>query len=221
MSRLFPVRPERRCIAVLMLAALSGCGTFNPATRPQPAFYSLDSLPPEQPVSRIAASVTLPTLIVNPTHAASGLDSKHIIYVRQAHQPERYAHSEWNDTPARMLTPLVITTIARRGAFRAVVPTPSAAAGELRLDSEIIRLQLDAGTSPGRVRFTLRSYLVDNTTRKVLAWREFDERVVVPSEDPRGTVIAANQAVRAALAKLADFCIETAARWQLQVPDFD
>jgi cholesterol transport system auxiliary component len=87
---------------------------------------------------------------------------------------------------------------------------PSAATGDLRLDTEIMRLQQGFGSRPSRVRFTLRAYLVDNRTRRALAWREFDESVAAASEDPYGGVVAANRAVQAALEHLARFCTEAA-----------
>ena len=166
--------------------------------------------------TRRAATVpkTAPTLIVNPPHAATGFDSQRIIYVRKAHKLEYFAHNEWVDTPARMIAPLIVVAVENSGAFRAVVLTPSAAAGDLRLDAEIMRLQHDFGSEPSRVRFTLRAYIVDNTTRRVLASREFDETVAAVSEDPYGGVVAANRAVQTVLEQLADFCTEAARNWQ-------
>ncbi|MEI7613970.1 MAG: ABC-type transport auxiliary lipoprotein family protein [Betaproteobacteria bacterium] len=207
---------NRLFFAMALLVTLNACSALNPTARPQPSFYSLDSVRSEHPALSTVQSASSPILIVNPTHAASGFDSKHIIYVRQPHQLEYYAHSEWNDTPARMISPLIVATMAKSGAFRAVIPTPSAATGDLRLDSEIIRLQLDTGTSPSHVRFTMRSYVLDNTTREVLMWREFDESIDVKGEGPYGTVIAANRAVQNALEKLAIFCTEAAGLWQSQ-----
>lgn len=213
---------SRLVAASLILALAAGCGAIRPKATSQPAYYSLDSgmlesrsdatLPPTLPPSAL-------TLIVNPPHAASGFDSQRILYVRTDHRLEYFAHSEWVDTPARMLAPLIVTAVERSGAFRAVVLTPSAAAGDLRLDSEIVRLQHEFGGQPGgqpganpssRVRFTLRVYLVDNSTRRVLAWREFDATESSASEDPYGGVIAANRAVRKVLLQLANFCAETA-----------
>ncbi len=159
------------------------------------------------------AAPTAPTLVVNPSHAASGFDSRRIIYAREAHRLEYFAHNEWVDTPARMIAPLIVAAAESSGMFRAVVLTPSAAAGDLRLDTGIIRLQHDFRTRPSRVRFTLRAHIVDNTTRQVLAWREFDETVLAGSEDPYGGVVAANRAVQAALEQLASLCIEAASRW--------
>jgi cholesterol transport system auxiliary component len=197
--------------AGLCLLALCACGVLSPSSTPHPAFYSLDRA---RGVAPAAAPAAAPTLIVNPPHAAAGFDSQRIIYVREAHKLEYFAHSEWVDTPPRMLAPLIVAAVENTGAFRAVVPTPSAAVGDLRLDTEIVRLQHDFGSRPSRVRFTLRAYIVDNTTRRVLAWREFDETAAAASEDPYGGVVAANRAVQTVLEHLASFCSNAAGNWQ-------
>jgi hypothetical protein len=93
-----------------------------------------------------------------------------------------------------MLAPLIVAAIENGGAFRAVVLTPSVAAGDRRLDTEIMRLEQNFVDQPSRVRFMLRAYVVDDATRRVIAWREFDETVAATSEDPHGGVIAANRA---------------------------
>jgi cholesterol transport system auxiliary component len=201
------------CAAGLVLTLAAGCGALRPKATPQPSFYSLDSTPIDVPAAtRVAAplSQSAPTLIVNPPHAVAGFDSKRIIFAREAHKLEYFAHSEWVDTPARMLAPLILAAVENTGEFRAVMLTPSAAAGDLRLDTEIVRLQQEFDTQPSRVRLTLHAYLVDNRTRRVLAWREFDAIVPAHSEDPYGGVVAANRAVQTVLENVAAFCAETA-----------
>lgn len=212
--RSFP-RGCRIGLATLALT-LVGCGSLLSTATSQPSFYALAGFPAESPAAPwpTGRSNTGPTLMVAPPHAASGFDSPRIIYVREAYKLEYFAHSEWVDTPARMVALLIVAAVERSGAFRAVAPMPHGAVGELRLDTEIIRLQHDVGSQPSRVRFTLRAYLVDNRTRRVLDWREFDTSVVAASDDPQGGVVAANHAVQAALQQLAGFCAEGAAAWQ-------
>ena len=72
------------------------------------------------------------------------------------------------------------------------------------------RLQHDFTSTPSRVRFTLRAYLVENATRRVIDTREFDAVVPSVSEDPHGGVVAASGAVRAVLADLSLFCADAA-----------
>jgi len=174
--------------AGLALTLNAGCGALFPKVALQPSFYTLDSAPVAPHAATGSAPRVLtaaPTLIINPPGAASGFDSRHIIYSRGSHTHEYFSHSEWVDTPARMLAPLILAAIENGGAFRAVVLTPSVAAGDLRLDTEIMRLEHDFVDQPSRVRFTLRAYVVDDATRRVIAWREFDETVAATSEARR------------------------------------
>ena len=197
----------------LLLA--SGCGSLLPKATPPPSLYALDSAPATSANTASAArpSGTAPTLVVNPTRAAPGFDSQHIVYVRLAHQREHFAHSDWVDTPARMLAPLIAAAVEHAGTFSAVGPLASGLHANLRLDTEVLRLQHEFGGGPSRVRFTLRATVLDGSTRRVLAWREIDETVASASEDPYGGVVAANRAVQLVMAQLAAFCAEAARSW--------
>lgn len=191
----------------LTLMALGACSLLQPSATPNPTYYSLEGLPGKPAV---VAAASAPTLIVSPPHAGAGHDSQRIIYVRDTFKLEHFAHSEWIEPPSRMLAPLLVAAIEKTGAFGAVVLTPSNAAGELRLDTEIIRLQQDFRTRPSTVRFTLRATLIDQNSRRVEAWREFDNSVPAGGEDPYGGVVAANRAVQITLDDLAGFCSEVA-----------
>jgi cholesterol transport system auxiliary component len=109
-----------------------------------------------------------------------------------------------------MIAPLIVAAIEGSGAFSAVVGAAGAAAADIRLSTEIIRLQQDFGSSPSRVRFTLRATLVDSVKRRVIAVREFDANVAAASDDTAGGVVAANLAVDQVLQELAGFCAAAA-----------
>ena len=196
---------------LLALGLLAGCGSLLPKPAPAPTLFALDDAAPASAPARKAAAAA-PTLLVSTPHAAAGFDSRSIVYLRQAHEIETFAYSQWVDTPAQMLAPLIARAIEGTGAFRAVVLAPSSAAAELRLDTELIRLQHEFTAQPSQVRLTLRAVLVDTATRRVVAVREFDTRVPSASEDPYGGVVAANQAVQRLLAELAAFVASEAAR---------
>lgn len=209
-------RLVRLCAVGLLLSCGSGCSALRSTAAP-PSFYSLDSARIEASAAGQAPagrSPAAPTLIVSRPHAAAGFDSQSIIYIREAHRLDHFAHGEWVDTPARMLAPLIVSALEGSGRFRAVVAAPTGATGELRLDSEIVRLQQDFTSQPSRVRFTLRAHVVDSTTRRVLASRLFDESVAAASDDPYGGVIAANRAVQSVLEQLSTFCTTLAGQRQ-------
>ena len=213
--------PFRLALAGLLLALLGACGSLLPKPPVPPAFYLLDGLVVPAPAADRANTppaappppVALPhTLIVALPLPAAGYDSARILYLRQPHQLLYFAHSEWVDTPARMLVPLLVGAIDGAASWRAVVAAPSAASADLRLETTVLRLQQDFTSAPSQVRFTLRATLLEAGNRRVLAWREFDARVAAPSDDAAGGVTAANRAVRQVLDELGAFTADTARR---------
>jgi cholesterol transport system auxiliary component len=192
-----------------LLILLGGCAALRPIPEAPPAFFSLDQATNAGPPAGVQAPDAGATLVVNPPNGSAGFDSQHIIFLRQPHRLEYFAQSEWIDTPARMLGPLIVAAIERQGAFRAVVLAPRSVTGDLELDTEILRLQHEFLEHPSRVHFTLRATLVDTNSQRVLAVDEFDIFTIAPTEDPYGGVLAASQAVTDVLKELASFC----AKW--------
>lgn len=153
-----------------------------------------------------------PVLIVAVPRAAPGHGGMSMVYTRRPHELASFAFHEWIDTPARMLAPLLVRSIQATGAFRAVLLAPSAAEGQWRLETELLRLQHDFTRSPSQVRLTLRAVLVDSATRRVIAGREFDEIVPAATDDPVGGVHAARQSAQRLRTALANFCAEQTRR---------
>lgn len=192
------------------LGVLSACGSILPKPPALPTLFTLDdgdaTAPPAAPPP--ASAMRPRTLLVSAPRAAPGFDTEHMVYVRRALQVEAFAQNQWVAPPAQMLAPLMVRALQRSGAFQAVQMAPSATASELRLDTDLIRLQQDFTASPSQVRVTLRAVLIDPATRRVLAWRELDRSVPAPSDDPYGGVQAAHRAVRELMADLVLFCVK-------------
>ncbi len=211
-------RQPRVACSILLLAAslLGGCSVLKPSGEAPPRFYSLGATPgvAVQSAPRpLPSNAAAPTLLVLTPGAAAGFDSQRIIYTRQEHRIEYFAHNEWVDTPSRMLQGLLVEAMARSGVFSAVSPASGAAGGDMRLETEIVRLQHEFLSQPSQVRFTLRATLVEDRTRRVLAWREFDTVVPSASADPYGGVTAASEAVQLTLQQLAMFSSKALANW--------
>jgi len=153
-----------------------------------------------------------PTLVVDTPRAAAGFDTRNIAYVRRAHEIEYFAVHQWVDTPAQMLAPLIAQALQRSGSLRSVALAPTAAVGQFRLETELVRLQQDFTRNPSRAHLTLRVLLVDASTRQALAWRELDAVVVSLSEDPYGGAVAANAALALVLQQMVAFVAESLPR---------
>jgi len=189
------------------VALLAACAALQPPEVEHANTYVLEAMPAAgapRPKGNLVLEVSAP-------RARPGFDTPQMAYTQRANALEYFARNRWADTPARMLAPLLAQALDHSGGFRAVVQAPSLAAANLRLETELVRLQQDFGARPSRVRLTLRAQLIDTDARRVLASAEFDETEVAPSDDAYGGVIAANRALGRLLERLAKFCAETPA----------
>lgn len=147
-AMLIRVAPRRLWMAWLGawgLAGLTGCGSLLPRPAAPPALFLLEDVPDgtSGTPSRTLVATATATLVVAEPRAAPGYGSRQIVYVRAANQLESFAFNEWAEPPAAMLAPLLANAIERTGAFRAVVRAPVSVAGDLRLETELVRLQQD------------------------------------------------------------------------------
>jgi cholesterol transport system auxiliary component len=198
---------KRAIAGFAVVGLLAACTALQPPQAEQPSTYVLEALP------AAGAPRTKRDLVVEvaPPRARPGFDTPQMAYTQRANALEYFARNRWADTPARMLAPLIAQALEQSGGFRAVVQAPSAAAANLRLETEVVRLQQEFGAKPSRVRLTLRAQLIDVDARRVLASAELDETEAAPSDDPYGGVIAANRALARLLERLAAFCAEAPA----------
>lgn len=211
-----PARPAYRVIALSCIVMLAGgCAALRPTATPNPPkLYALDSALSPSSRAPQATPTSAPILLVSLPQADPALDTRHMLYVRQQHKVEYFAHSEWVDTPAHMLAPLVATALEQHGGFRAVIRAPSSVSADLRLEIELLQLQQDFAHVPSLVRFALRAAVIEDTTRRLIASRQFETLAIAPSEDPYGGVLAANAAVTTVLDQLATFGTDVAYQWQ-------
>ena len=193
--RVFPV-----LTSVLLLAGCTGL-TAQPVT--SQTIYVLEAQRATKP-AQIKHDIVL---AVSEPQTRPGFDTPQMAYVQQPHELNYFVTSRWADTPARMLEPLLVQAMEQAGSFRAVVQRPGAVPADVRLDTELIRLQQDFVTRPSRVQLTLRAQLIDVRGQKVLAVKQFDESENAASENAYGGVTAANRAVQRMLDQLADFCV--------------
>jgi len=201
------MKPHKNFLIVVLIGTIlamlmAGCTVLQSPQTENPSVFLLDA--------RTAVVKRLPArdlvVAVNAPVARPGFDTPQIAYVRQAHQIEYYVKNRWVDTPSRMLAPLLAQALEQAGSFRAVLRTAGTTAADLRLDTELIRLQQDFSSRPSRVQLTLRAQLHDVRSRKLLAAREFDVTESAASDDAYGGVIAANRALEHVLELLTEFC---------------
>lgn len=205
-----PENLKRVSYRLLLVAAtlLAGCTGLQAPHMESPSNYLLEAkstIPATQTRRDLVLAVSMP-------RARPGFDTQRMAYVRQPHELEYFATHQWVDTPSHMLAPLLAQALEQSAGFRSVVQSPGTVAADVRLDTELVRLQQDFGTQPSRVNLTLRAQLIDMRSKRALAAKQFDETENAAEDNAYGGVSAANRALQRVLEKLAEFCINESAR---------
>jgi len=189
--------------ALASVLLLAGCTSLSAPQVTSENIYVLEAQRATKP-AQVKRNLVL---AISEPRTRPGFDTPQIAYVQQQHELNYFVTSRWADTPARMLEPLLVQAMEQTGSFRAVVQSPGAVPADVRLDTELIRLQHDFVTRPSRVQLMLRAQLIDVRGQRVLAVKQFDEVENATSDNAYGGVTAANRAVQRMLDQLADFCV--------------
>ena len=195
-----------RIVVLVMPALVAGCSALPSPKIEEPVLHVLDARPaiPRAPVTRdVVLEVGVP-------RAAPGFDTTALLYVQKPFVLDAFATHRWADAPAHMIGPPLMRALEQTGYFRALVPAPAGVPADLRLDTELIRLQQNFTTRPSRVELSLRFRLLDLRARRVVGARLVDVDVDAPSDNPDGGVVAANTALANALAQAVAFAVAAA-----------
>lgn len=190
------------CLASLLLG---GCSLLQPVKPANMTSYAMDV---QFESAEVGTRVSALTLLVNSPSAQPGFNSPRMTYIKRPHEIDYFSQNQWVDSPARMLTPLLVQALEHSAKYRAVVQTRNSAKADIRLDTEIIRFQQEFLTLPSQVHLTIRAQLLDVHEQSVIATREFDVTEKTSDDTPYGGVIASNRAVKKILLQIADFCAQ-------------
>lgn len=190
---------------VLMLSLfLTGCSVFSPIKNDPPTSYVLNSVPTVAKKSRHNV-----TLLVAQPETNSVYNSTGMAYTLQPYQVAYFAKSQWADTPGRMLHPLLVQTLQNTGYFKAVLSSPFIGQSNYMLNTEVQQLQQDYSHTPATLSLTVKAQLVNVTTNRIVAVKQFTVTEPIPQNSPYGGVVAANHATNQTLSKIAGFVVSS------------
>ena len=126
-------------------------------------------------------------------------------YVNDPPRLDYFAYHLWVDPPARMLATAMETRLDSSGLFGAVLSQSSGIDTDLRLDTELLRLQQVFSGSGSSVELVMKVVLVDLDSRELLGSRTFQYKETTNGANPTEGVDAAQQAVNRFLDDLVEF----------------
>jgi cholesterol transport system auxiliary component len=188
--------------SILLWLSLTSCSVLSSAEDIQRTYlFDIPTISPALPPKNHGK-----TLLVTMPQAAPGFNTANMAYLREPYLLEYYSKSHWIDTPARMLLPILVRKLEFSGQFAAVLSVTTApVTGDLRLDTEIIKLQQEFFVKPSRISFTLRAQLLDISARQVVATQLFEITEDSNTEDAVGGMAATNRAIEKFLEQLIEF----------------
>ena len=188
--------------SVLMIAA---CSPIH--TTPM-KIYMLSDWKRTPTPSQSKTNVTL--LVMTPT-AAPGYQTAAMIYVLSPYELDAYTNNRWVASPAQMVMPMLVQALRDTGYFYAVVSPPFSGVTNLRLDTQILKLEQEFLLPISRIRFVMQASLLSNVSNRVVASRRFEVVIPSPQNNAYSGVLAANRAAKIMMQQVAQFMIRAIA----------
>ena len=179
-------------IILVLFSLLTGCITKK---NPPADIYTISPEWSNKGV-RVEREKKSPLIIkLSPIRATRALTGNEILYTDSQYSRNSYVYSRWDDTPVKLLQTLFQVYIEESDLFKAVILSTSISKADLLLESTLLEIShhiIDDRTSTGIIR--IRFYLIDNTTRTVMATKEFVSNVSASTQNAKGAVEALNKA---------------------------
>jgi|GEM_PF-684303 len=187
--------------SVMVGMTVAGC---HPVRLSQDVTYHLgdyhtriDSVPGSHPA----------VLFVPVPQAREGLGTKDMLYMMQPYQIEAYARHRWAAPPASMLLPRLVSAIASKHYFRAVVSAPFAGFSSYRLSTKLLAWHEAFFYPKPRIQIALEAVLLNSKTQEVVATKTFRVSQEVSDRQVYTAVIATDAAVSKLNQRVANFVV--------------
>ncbi len=187
---------------VFFVTAFSACALFRETDEPMRSYVLEMEKGEEALASDEFRPSNLPSLLVSLPEPAPGYESQRMAYAQVPHELRYFATSQWVDSPARMLAPIITNALESSGEWGAVIQLPSVLRGDYRLDLSQVVLVQEFIDQPSQIRLALRAQLVTVFDPRVIGTRSFEFHEAAPSEDAYGGVQAAHKATGKLLVEL-------------------
>ncbi len=196
------MKPLSLLTAIFFLTALSACALSRGTDEPMRSYVLEIDERGELRASDEFRPSNLPSLLVSLPQPAPGYESQRMAYEQVPYELRYFATSQWVDSPARMLAPLIMHALESSGEWGAVIQLPSVVRGDYRLDLSQVALVQEFTQQPSRIRLALRAQLTTVFAPRVIGTRSFEFHEAASSEDAYGGVQAAQKVVGKLLVEL-------------------
>lgn len=199
------IKLMRNSLIPLSMILLSACSFLSPVKVDLPDKYILNNVPTVVPTKKTRSTI----LLVSIPETRPIYNTTQMVYTSRPYQISYFSKNEWAETPAQMLHPLLIQTLQKTYAFKAIVSPPYNGRYDYIINTEILELKQDFNCPRPMLVMSVRAQILKMSINQVIATKQFTVRLPIPSGTPYGGVIAANHGIVSILRRTAGFCVRT------------
>lgn len=192
-------------LIILCGALLSAC---SPVKLKATNTYMFDALPNPQLFKKKSSKI----ILVATPETIAAYNTTDMAYSTRAYQIGYYNYNKWVATPNQMLQPLLERSLQRTHYFKTVVHQPYLGLYHYALATQILKLEQDYSSSYPEFKLLIRAQLSRTALGKVIASKQFYIHEPILCRTPYHGVLAANRAMKIALAQITAFTIRNAHR---------
>lgn len=193
----------RILIALAALSSITLCleGCLSPIKSGPDNAYLINTTP----TSTVKKIPHRSILMIMPMDTVPAYNTTQMAYTSKPYQLAYFAENRWADTPAQMITPLMVETLQNTNYFRAVITPPFVGRYDYTLSTQMLTLKQDFTQQPAVMRLVVRAQLNRVESGQLIANKQFNINVPLQQKSPYYGVVAANQATSTLLRELATF----------------
>lgn len=192
-----------RYVIISASILISGCSFLSPIQTQPPKAYLINTIP-NSTVKNHPQKVTL--LIMQPDTRPI-YNTTQMAYTTHPYQVNYFGENQWAETPSQMLLPLMVQTLQNTHYYRAVVSPPYVGRYNYLVSTQILKLQQNFMGNTSKFELSIRAQITSVATNQVIAIKQFNITISMPTRTPYSGVVSANRAVAQFLKELTAFCI--------------
>ncbi len=174
-------------VAITIIFLFNGCISITKELPAQKTY----SLTLEKKNSNISSKYYDKTIRIYEPKALSSINTKAILYSKNAVEQEEYALSKWSDKPSKMVQKLIAKHLTSQNKYKYITSSNIKVPTDYKLISELVEFKQIFTEHKSYADFSIRVYLINNNTQKVY-FKSFTYNKLSNTNNAKGLVYGIN-----------------------------
>lgn len=193
----------KRISTLIISCGLYGCSIFSPVEPSMIQQYEFGHQV-AAPDNVCSSSKYSYNIQVNRTTAFSPYDSYKMFYAMSPYEINSYSYSQWASLPQNIINQLIQRRLIQSCLFSNVIHANFITTADIRLNTQLIELQLEVGKNTSVVHLIVFAQLINAKNNDIIQHKTFILQTPVETS-PKGFAIGADKDTKELLNQLSDW----------------